>query len=67
MLKVKYFYLTSILASLLVGYPCFKIILGCLKYLDGLLFKISFLRYQTWQVLIALSEPVKSYVDENNT
>jgi ubiquinone/menaquinone biosynthesis C-methylase UbiE len=65
--EVKYFYLTSILASLLVGYPGFKIILDCLEYLDRLLFKIPLLRYQAWQVLISLSEPIKSYVNENNT
>ncbi|MDF5707611.1 MAG: class I SAM-dependent methyltransferase [Nostoc sp. S4] len=65
--EVKYFYLTSILASLFVGYPCFQIILGYLEYLDGLLFKIPLLRYQAWQVLIVLSEPIKSCIDEKST
>jgi ubiquinone/menaquinone biosynthesis C-methylase UbiE len=57
--KIKYFYLSSLLAILVVGFPGFKAILSILEYLDQLLFKLPFFRNQAWQVLIQISEPIK--------
>ncbi len=57
--EIKYFYLTALAASLIVGIPGFKVILNVLEFLDKLLFKLPFLKKQAWQVLIKLSEPLK--------
>jgi ubiquinone/menaquinone biosynthesis C-methylase UbiE len=57
--EIKYFYLTTLMASLFVGLPGFKILLITLEFFDNLLFKIPFLQKQAWQVLIKLSEPIK--------
>jgi ubiquinone/menaquinone biosynthesis C-methylase UbiE len=57
--EIKYFYLTALAASLMVGTPGFKVILNSLESLDRLLFKLPFLKKQAWQVLIQLSEPLK--------
>ncbi|WP_413171091.1 class I SAM-dependent methyltransferase [Anabaena azotica] len=56
---IKYYYLTALAASLLVGLPGFKLVLGALEFLDRFLFKLPFLQKQAWQVLIKLSEPIK--------
>ncbi|MBN3892398.1 MAG: class I SAM-dependent methyltransferase [Nostoc sp. JL31] len=58
-IEIKYFYLTSLLAILIVDFPGFRVILRILEFLDQLLFKLPFLRNQAWQVLIQISEPVK--------
>ncbi|MBD2664829.1 methyltransferase type 11 [Richelia sinica FACHB-800] len=57
--EIKYFYLTSLIASLTVGFPIFRIVLSVLEFLDQILFKLPFLRNQAWQVLIVVSEPIK--------
>lgn len=57
--EIKYFYLTAIIASLIIGLPGFKLTLSILEWLDQLLFKVPFLRNQAWQVLIQISEPFK--------
>lgn len=58
--EVKYFYLTALVASLFADLPGFRILLQVLENLDQQLFKIPFLKKQAWQVLITLSEPIKS-------
>ncbi|MFM6078995.1 MAG: class I SAM-dependent methyltransferase, partial [Dolichospermum sp.] len=57
--EIKYFYLTALAATLMVGIPGFKVMLNVLEFLDKLLFKLPFLKKQAWQVLIKLSEPLK--------
>jgi ubiquinone/menaquinone biosynthesis C-methylase UbiE len=57
--EIKYFYLTALAASLIVGISGFKVILDALEFLDRLLFKLPFFKKQAWQVLIKLSEPLK--------
>lgn len=55
--KIKYFYLTSLAASLIAGKPGFKTLLNCLEFLDSLLLKLPFIKQQAWLVLIELSQP----------
>lgn len=57
--KIKYFYLTSLAASIIAGKPGFNYLLGLLEVLDSILFKLPFLKKQAWLVLIELSEPKK--------
>ncbi|WP_199339772.1 class I SAM-dependent methyltransferase [Nostoc sp. FACHB-892] len=57
--KIKYFYLSSLLAILIVDFPGFKLVLSILESLDQFLFKLPFFRNQAWQVLIQISDPLK--------
>ncbi len=55
--RIRYFYLTSLAASLIAGKPGFKTLLNCLELLDSLLLKLPFVKQQAWLVLIELSQP----------
>lgn len=58
-LKLKFFYLFSLLAVLFKNKKYFLKILYFLNTLDQFLFKIRSLRYQAWQVVIEMSKPKK--------
>jgi ubiquinone/menaquinone biosynthesis C-methylase UbiE len=57
--EIQYFYLTTLTASLLSDLPGLKVLVAILEFVDRQLFKIPGLRWQAWQVLIKLSEPIK--------
>ena len=57
--NVRYFYLTSLGASFLVGKPGFNLALKSLELLDSALLKIPGIKRQAWLVLIELSQPIK--------
>jgi ubiquinone/menaquinone biosynthesis C-methylase UbiE len=57
--EIKYFYLTSIVASTFIGFPGFEILLSFLEAIDQLLFKLPIFQKQAWQVLLKLSYPTE--------
>ena len=57
--KIRYFYLTSIAASLMAGRPGFKILLWCCETIDSIVLKLPGIRQQAWMVLIELEQPIK--------
>ena len=61
---VQYHYLVALLAAPLARVPGFKFVLHALESIDGLLFRLPFLRRQAWQVLIKLSDPMERWASE---
>jgi 2-polyprenyl-3-methyl-5-hydroxy-6-metoxy-1,4-benzoquinol methylase len=57
--KIHYFYLTSLVASLIAGKPGFKTLLRFCELIDAILLKIPLIRRQAWMVLIELEQPIK--------
>ena len=57
--KIHYFYLISLVASLLSGKPGFKPLLNCCQFIDSILLKLPGIRQQAWMVLIELEQPIK--------
>lgn len=57
--SIRYFYLTSLAASFIVGKPGFKACLKFLELVDSFLLKLPFVKQQAWLVLIELSQPIK--------
>jgi hypothetical protein len=61
--KIQYFYLTSLVASLITGKPGFKILLRLCEFIDAILLKLPLIRRQAWMVLIELEQPIKQDFD----
>ena len=57
--NIRYFYLTSLGASLIAGKPGFNFALKSLELLDSALLKLPGIKKQAWMVLIELSRPIK--------
>jgi SAM-dependent methyltransferase len=57
--KIHYFYLTSLVASLIAQKPGFKLLLSCCHWLDSILLKLPGIKQQAWMVLIELEQPIK--------
>jgi ubiquinone/menaquinone biosynthesis C-methylase UbiE len=57
--KIHYFYLTSLVASLIAGKPGFKTLLRFCELIDAILLKLPLIRRQAWMVLIELEQPIK--------
>ena len=57
--KIRYFYLTSLGASLIAGKPGFEALLNFCESLDNILLKLPGIRRQAWMVLIELEQPIK--------
>ena len=57
--KIHYFYLTSLIASLIAGKPGFKTLLRGCEFIDSILLKLPVIRQQAWLVLIELEQPIK--------
>lgn len=57
--RIRYFYLTSLAASFVVGKPGFRSFLNFLEFCDSLLLKLPLVKQQAWLVLIELSQPIK--------
>lgn len=54
-----FFHLASIAAVPFRNMPAFLFILSSLEAFDSFLFRVPFLRWQAWQVIFVLSEPLK--------
>lgn len=57
--EIKFFYLFSLMAVPFAKSPVFNPLLKFLESLDSLLLKVPVLKWQAWQVIIELSEPIK--------
>ncbi|BAZ44423.1 type 11 methyltransferase [Chondrocystis sp. NIES-4102] len=57
--NIHYFYLTSLIASLIAGKPGFNILLRCCQLIDAVLLKLPVIKKQAWMVLIELEQPLK--------
>lgn len=57
--EIKYFYLSTLAASVFVNAPGFSLLVKALEFIDQQLFRLPILRQQAWQVLIKLSNPLK--------
>lgn len=57
--KIRYFYLTSLVASSIAGKPGFKALLNICESIDNILLKLPGIRQQAWMVLIELEQPTK--------
>jgi ubiquinone/menaquinone biosynthesis C-methylase UbiE len=57
--EIRYYYLTTLAASLFVGFPGFQMLRVALENLDQQLFKLPFLKKQAWIVLIWVAKPLK--------
>lgn len=56
--RIRYFYLTSLISTLIAGKPGFKTLLYCCELLDSVLLKLPGIRQQAWMVLIELEQPI---------
>jgi ubiquinone/menaquinone biosynthesis C-methylase UbiE len=57
--RVSYYYLTALAATPFAGKPGFATLLSVLEQTDRVLLHLPLLRYQAWQVLIEVSQPLK--------
>lgn len=57
--EIRYFYLTSLIASLIAGKPGFNTLLRFCEFADSILLKLPGVRQQAWMVLIELEQPIK--------
>jgi 2-polyprenyl-3-methyl-5-hydroxy-6-metoxy-1,4-benzoquinol methylase len=58
--NLRFFYLTTLLAIPFAGWPGFAFLVNILDIVDRILFLVPALRKQAWQVLIEVSDPIKS-------
>jgi SAM-dependent methyltransferase len=58
--NLHFFYLTTLLAIPFSGWPGSVLLVNILDLVDKILFLVPALRRQAWQVLIEVSEPIKS-------
>jgi ubiquinone/menaquinone biosynthesis C-methylase UbiE len=58
--EIRFFYLFSLIAVPFFSTPIFYPLLKFLESLDNLVFKIPFFKWQAWQVLIELSDPIQN-------
>ena len=57
--KISYFYLTSLVASLIAKKPGFEVLLSFCQQIDRILLKLPIIKQQAWMVLIELEQPIK--------
>lgn len=58
-IEIQYYYFTTLAASVFVNSSNFTVLVKTLESIDRQLFKVPTLKWQAWQVLIKLSDPIK--------
>jgi len=57
--EIRFFHLATLAAVLFRKRPGFNVLLGLLESIDSVLLKIPLLKWQAWQIVFVLSEPIK--------